>query len=407
MLRNLKRNTAIGAMLLCVPYMATSDASAVVSAPDALSRQLLSAADTGQGNTVVSPLSLAAVVALSRAGLDEAPLQPDMPDSVSMAYALWLDEGMVPSETAAEVLESGWGAKVEELDLAKDGKAVINAWAKEATNGIIETLIQDPLSQATLVLTNALHFKDAWASQFNPDQTAPKPFTLTDGNTVDVAFMTGNKTFPCWEVDGRYVVAMPFASGGHLLLSMPMETSDATDAEVAPEPTEAAAEDIIMDPVHDGDTNEIASGETADTPAEVDLADDPATDPVVEEVAKDSAVFTLDDAQLVRLSLPKLDLSADLDLSQLLKETGLQDDFLEGLATLTVAPALPGPVLQSVVFDADEFGAEAAAATAAIGVRSIQTTSAPLLEFNRPFELFLMMPDTGTALIAASVRDPR
>ncbi|MEM1360594.1 MAG: serpin family protein [Pseudomonadota bacterium] len=331
-----------------------ADTAVKIALPDPLSQQALQALGNGEGNVLLSPQSLVDVVALSRAGLGETPPTALMPSTVVSANAAWFDTTAVPTAEASKTLTTDWDAPPVSLDMAKDGKTKINEWVREATEGRIQDLITDPLVGVSVVLTNALVFKDAWRVPFDPDETIPRDFHLTGDETVEVPFMLSPVAALCQDSEQGVLVALSFAEAGHLVLR--------------PQAEEAAM---------------TCTGEL--------------------EASDEGA----DDNRLVQVAMPRIDLTADLDLSGLVKTLGLSAAMAEGFAYLTVAPSVPGPVLQSVLFRADEEGAEAAAATAAIGVRSVRVPESPLLVFDRPFEFFVMMPGHDTAMIAGILRDPR
>ncbi|WP_195820366.1 serpin family protein [Roseobacter sp. MH60115] len=365
----LTRAICLGAcMSVAVPTFANEPVMAL-GLPDAETMDILAAVDDGVGNPLVSPLSVLLTMGLARAGLEPGQPPADMPPTVNLSYAVWYDTATRPSEAAASNLTDVWQADQETLSLAKDGIDRINAWAEEATKGLIPKLLSDPLDSATVVVTSALHFKDNWSMPFPPAQTAEKPFARPDRSTVDVRFMTSSKTFPSWKTDDGLVVAMGFQDGGYVLMRLPARDEEATEtpAEISPQ-------------------DESTEGETDQAPTPVLLAPEAAS--------------------FVRVAMPLLDLESSRDLNAVMEELGMERALAEGMQTIVDGGAVPGPLVQSVVFKADEAGVEAAAATAAIGVRSVEVNEAPLVQFDRPFEFFLMMPGIDTALIAGVIRDP-
>lgn len=324
--------------------------------PNALSLKALAAVATPGVGALVSPFSLDRVVALSRAGLEAPPPTGDLPDTLVEAAAVWLDTGMELTEAAAKTLAEDWSAEVTDVALATEGAERINAWVAEATDGRLERLIAEPLAAVELVLTHALLFKDSWSRPFDPDRTQPAPFTLRDGADIEVPFMSGDHAAPSWQVAGGTMVALGFRAGGQLLAHLP---------------------DPDQDPLH------------------------------LQTDGTDLAPLPLADAAPVSPVLPKLDLTVERDLTDVAAATGLAPALQEGLASLTPAPLVPGPIAQAVRLKIDEAGAEAAAATAAIATRSLRIEPAPELRFDRPFTLFLTLPGAPTAIIAAAVEDPR
>lgn len=323
--------------------------------PDDLSFRALSAAaaEVGDAPALISPWSLAAVVDLARAGLDGSASRPEISSGLSAWFAVWMNTGLSPTDRARSQLDTVWEASTTSLDLAADGQQAINHWSSEATGGRIGALIDAPLVNTDLVVTTALLFKDAWTVPFEPDRSEPGPFTTASGSVVEMTFMTGAGVYPSWTLDGATVVSLGFAGGGRAILILP------------------------------------APDQPVPSPSALGWA---------------ARALTVDQARPVRIALPKLDLSANLDLGRIIADLGLADSLAEGIASLTQAALVPGPIVQSVALKVDEAGAEAAAATAATGTRSAPLVPPEILRFDRPFLLFITVPNHPTAIIAAAVR---
>lgn len=344
---------------------AAAAAEAPLRMPDGASLSLLAAlAKASETESVVlSPASFFAAYGMARAGLRDAPLAtaPAAPipprgnGPLRVASGLWLDEGVSLTEPAGQALEANWQVTPETLDLGAEGQARINAWVAEASEGGIEALIPDPLDAADLVLVNVIAFKDRWAEPFDSSATAPRAFQLGSGQSVDVEFLAGAALHPAWQIEEAILVSLAFSEDARqLLLVLPGE-------DLAPEALGALA------------------GQT----------------------------LTRKDAEPVRVALPRIGLARALELTSVLDALGIADGLAEGLATLTEPPLETVNVLQSVRLGVDETGAEATAATAVIGTRSLTAEPAREIVFDRPFALFLIDPAIPTPLIAGIVRDPR
>ena len=73
----------------------------------------------------------------------------------------------------------------------------INQWVSQATQAAIPMLLQpgDVDASMRVVLVNAVYFKGAWATGFDPNLTRPASFTLSDGTQVSVPTMNGTINF--------------------------------------------------------------------------------------------------------------------------------------------------------------------------------------------------------------------
>ena len=74
---------------------------------------------------------------------------------------------------------------------AEKGTKDINDWVEEVTKGKIHKLFDKTLSPSTAaVIANALHFKSSWRSPFNKRLSHEGKFTLKNGQTKNVTYMT-------------------------------------------------------------------------------------------------------------------------------------------------------------------------------------------------------------------------
>lgn len=175
------------------------------------------------GNCVVSPLSVAAVLAMMRNGAigatateldavlgasvtglnDElnATLQAlaainagPTGVKVNVANALWGQSNLTWQRPFLDALAANYGAGMRTVDFSGRSAQVVdqvNAWINTETSGSIPHLVTpDMITPMTrLVLANALHLKGDWASKFDAQATRKEPFTTASGGTVEADMM--------------------------------------------------------------------------------------------------------------------------------------------------------------------------------------------------------------------------
>lgn len=119
-------------------------------------------------------------------------------------------------------------APLRSMNFRKDpgnARAEINGWVAEQTRDRIRDLIpRAGVTSATrLVLVNALYFKAAWRTEFEPEATHPKPFHINGGNeTVNVPTMTNYKYMSYHRGRGFQAVTLPYIGNElHFLLIVP------------------------------------------------------------------------------------------------------------------------------------------------------------------------------------------
>ena len=142
----------------------------------------------------------------------------ERPYELTVANALWLQEGFPLREEFMSASRRHYGASPFEVDYRTDPESArgrINDWVAEETRQRIQDLLAPgsltPLTR--LVLTNAVYFKSSWDKQFQEPATQPEPFRLADGTTVETPMMRQTDRFAYREIEGAQVLRLPYA--GH------------------------------------------------------------------------------------------------------------------------------------------------------------------------------------------------
>ena len=382
-----------------VPVAAATALPQVVDAPRRLGVTTLALAPR-EGNTVISPSSLAMALAmltegargetltaletmlgaageerrdaiaalrgalLAHDGDPAAATGKELPDRpiIHLANQIVTDDGYQPSQAFLDALVDVFDAGVQSTDLSSEaGMDVLSAWIKQHTGGLIEKTAIEPDPDLRLVLQDVILLAARWQRPFDPGSTTPRPFTLPDGSEVEADALVGMEQWAYAEVDGWRAIRLPYVEALHADVLLPPDGVDPAEA-------------------------------SADLLARVSSALDAA------------ALAT------VVLSMPKLDVGPEkLNLLDILPAIGApvlcpDRPDLSGIGPeeLCVSQAM-----QQTVLKVDEAGTVAAAVTE-IGVRE---TSAPLpeheLHVDRPYLFTISHTETGWPLFLAAIRDPR
>lgn len=368
-------------------------------------------ARSGEGNAIVSPVSVWQALAMTHAGAHsetaaEIAAVLGMPDDAAaigeasaamrkafaelrseqirleIANRLWLQEGKPIAESFTAMLEAKHAAAAGLLNFAAAPEAArsdINRWVAEHTGERITNLLPSgsitPLTR--LVLTNAVFMKADWAEPFEKALTRDEHFDLGEGVQIKVPFMhrSGSLRAGRAGAEGAEMLAceIPYAGGR---LAMVILVPDAPDPDIADGVGSVLAQ-------LDGDwlTTLRTSGALQKRP--------------------------------VRLALPKWTARKPLSLNDTLSDLGMprafdanQADFsgIDGTRDLFISD-----VVHEGFVEVSEEGTEAAAATGVvIGVRSALPPAEPLeITADRPFLWAVVDTSTGTMLFAGTVADPR
>jgi serine protease inhibitor len=212
------------------------------------------------------------------------------------------------------------------------------------------------------VALNALHFKSRWKMPFDPQATAPAPFTGIDGKSADVLMMrlgSGHRAF------------RQQAKGGHSFVAVDLPFAD--------------------------ERFSLVVATTTGKPAAVkDFG------PVAHWLGGAGFIHRSGD-----LALPRFAASGREDLMPVLDALGLDKARRSATALQGFAPgAMLSQVIQRATIEVDEEGAEAAAATAATSSRTLGTDDGVHMVVDKPFVYALRDRATGLILVAGYVGQP-
>jgi serpin B len=290
------------------------------------------------------------------------------PFELSIANSLWGQQGFPFLPEYLDLLAENYGAGMRLVDYAADPEAArqaINQWVRDETRDKIQDLIPSGAIDAMtrLVLANAIYFKAAWLHPFDPDVTAPAPFHLLDGSTVDVPMMHQDEPY-------RY-----FAGDGLQALEIPYENGDVSMLILLPDEGQFQAAEGALGP-------EMIRG-------------------ILDGLAQSSVI----------LSLPRFTYESAFGLNDALSAVGMTDAFdpdradfsgMDGARDLFI-----GSVLHKAFVSVDENGTEAAAATAVIMELTSAMPGEPIVfAVDRPFIFLIRDNQTGSVLFVGRVVSP-
>lgn len=290
------------------------------------------------------------------------------PFRLHIANALWGQQGYEFLGDFLDTLAQNYGAGLRLVDFNSNPEAArqrINQWVSDQTEQKIKDLIPpgvlNPLTR--LVLTNAIYFNAAWLYPFQKEATTEEPFTLLNGEKVNVPMMKLNKSLFYAESKDYQLVALPY-EGGNL-------------------------EMVIILPA-EGQFEAIQANFTPDWLTQA---------------------LNARQLQTVHLSLPKFKIESDFSLVNALSTLGMpiafqpdQADFsgMDGKRDLYI-----GEVLHKAYVDVDEAGTEAAAATAVIMELTAALPEQPVtMTVDRPFLFLIRDVQNGALLFLGQVTQP-
>lgn len=340
--------------------------NSVLLSPFSLGTALSLLAQGAKGDTAAAfaqtlgyPVAQSASFATTLADLGKTLSREGDSLTVGWSNGLWLATDFTVQPEFTELAKNSFQAAVEQVDFSQAATVqTINAWFKEKTKDLIPQLFAELPADTRFVLGNALYFKGRWQLPFDAALTQEQPFHTGPEQSHPVAMMQHNNVhFDYRETEQFQAVRLPFADREFDLLV------------VLPKSGQNPAE-LLTEAVIDG-------AEMLEHPGQ--------------------------------LRLPRMALDLGGDARPWLAHLGLepvlsgQSDF----SGLTEEPLTIGPIVHRVTFSIDETGAEAAAATAVVGLRSALIIEPFTMTVDRPFLVALRHVPSNTVLFLGWIVDPQ
>jgi len=284
------------------------------------------------------------------------------PFNLNIANGIWSQKGADFEQAFLDGLAINYGAGLHKVDYIQDvdaARQAINQWIANETENKIPKMIPDNVLDAStrLVLANAIYFKGSWAFPFSEDGTRKAPFTLLDGNSIDVDMMRlSNAMLPYSQQDGFQLVALPYLSRDFSMLVILPDAGYFEDIEAG------LSIEQLQASVDDMETTQLA------------------------------------------LSMPKFDFETSVNAIPPLQSLGMQSAFKNAdFSGISQSMGLfISDVLHKATITVDEKGTEAAAAT----MVAMQESMPEELMIDKPFLFAIRHDPTDSILFMGRILKP-
>lgn len=285
--------------------------------------------------------------------------------TLRIANRLWPQQSYPFLQPFLDICQTAYAAPLLPLDYSEPEAArqTINRWVADKTEEKILELIPpgilNPLT--ALVLTNAVYFKGNWASQFDKAKTETAPFWIGPDESVDAWLMYQKTELLYGETGAMQIVQLPFVGDDLALVVLLPKARDGLPK--IEESLSATGLDELLRRLR---------------PREIDLF------------------------------LPRFRVSSNFRLDAALVALGMLDAFVDAKADFSGMDGYSqrlyiAAVLHQAYMEANEEGAEAAAATAVVMKLRSPT---PVILADHPFLFLLREKQTGSLLFLGRVVNP-
>ena len=323
----------------------------------------------GDKNFLVSPYSIHVALAMAKEGARgetlaqmEAVLGEDPTiihsEVLKVANAIWLRDVIV--QAWKQIIQDKYEGEAKDIRDVPNPEGLINRWVSEKTMGKITKLLEPGQldREDRVIITNAIHFKDDWMSQFKKSRTKKEPF-YAPGVTTTVGMMYGMKTVPYFETNDFQAIGLPYKHDKiSMFLILPRSRTGTVSLE--------------------------------------DL-----------QLVRRVGYFSLTE---VRVYIPKFTMQKDYSLKQALTEMGMPIPFSDFADFNDMAKDVKiGNVIHKTFIDVDEEGTEAAAATGVVmrTLSAMMPSPQKVFRADHPFTFYIEDRSTGTILFLGALKSPK
>ena len=290
--------------------------------------------------------------------------------TVAVSNALFLDDDFRFRPEYLRETKRVYEAQAIAVDFAQKQRSAdtINAWAKEATRGMIPQVISPPAITNDMIalLANALYFEALWQTKL--DRSSNHPFLFGDGSRKPFKFVGESFETPYAKLGDWAAVRLPYRGGRFVMdIVMPDEQQVMTQA------------------------------------------------PSLEFIAQTKTALDAADARLVKVEVPQFEIDFGQSLKQPLIDLGLTLPFgasadLTGIAEPGQRPIMVSDVQHITKLQVYDEGTKAAAITT-IGIvvtgARIEPEGAIPFRADRPFIVVIRDLERDAVLFIGRISDPQ
>ena len=150
-------------------------------------------------------------------------------DGIEIANAVWVDKGIKIEGSYKKEVEASYDAKVSNVDFKDSNTAsIINNWCKEKTKGLIPKIVKEGnLSEDGTkgLIVNTVYFKSNWVDELEYNEREKKTFTTIDGKKRKISYLKG-KGYQYYENKKAEAFSYPYRNGVEFIGILPKKKGE-------------------------------------------------------------------------------------------------------------------------------------------------------------------------------------
>lgn len=146
-------------------------------------------------------------------------LNADPETNISIANSIWTNKSISVRGAFKRTNKKSYDAEIREVDFSLPTTAnLINQWASDNTNNLIDNIIDKTNGDDLIYLLNAIYFKGNWNTSFDKSNTIESPFFVKPDMRVKVNMMHQTNKFDYTEDENLQMIKLPYGNKSYSMM---------------------------------------------------------------------------------------------------------------------------------------------------------------------------------------------
>jgi Serine protease inhibitor len=148
----------------------------------------------------------------------------DYYNPLRIANLLLVSEKWQANKDFVQIFADAYRGGVMRADFSsKEAVDVVNLWASEHTEGLIDNVLQELDPYAIALLANAIYFSDRWSWEFDEESTKTDVFHAPNGDAEANFMLREGDQLPYFEDERAQAMPLSFKTGGAMYIILPKD----------------------------------------------------------------------------------------------------------------------------------------------------------------------------------------